>query len=222
MVSARSLRSALTREELTERLHWALAPSRFVATWPLLDSVEGFLSKREAELLYSLALTVPAGRSIVEIGSYKGRSTCVLAAAAQGRVPVYAVDPHTGDRTEVENGEVVDTWEEFTANLRRTSARSVIAVRQKSVEAAARYDGPPLGLLFVDGWHSTEAVIADVESWRPYAVEDCLYVFDDWEHPEVAAGIATMTHRLPPRRGAAGKDAVYARRLPLRVRRLLR
>ena len=54
---------------------------------------EGFLSPDECRLLQRLAGTVTAG-AIVEIGSYRGRSTVTLACGADKNVPVYAIEPH--------------------------------------------------------------------------------------------------------------------------------
>src|SRR5437762_13719809 len=64
----------------------------------LIDGVEGFLSEDEA--VYRMRLAAP-GRgdgAIVEIGSYHGRSTAVLAHGSHGagREKVVAVDPHLG------------------------------------------------------------------------------------------------------------------------------
>ena len=60
-----------------------------------IDETPGWLSLDEAALLYHLARQTTTG-SIVEVGSYRGRSTVALAkgALAGGNRPVYAVDPH--------------------------------------------------------------------------------------------------------------------------------
>jgi MMP 1-O-methyltransferase len=205
-----------------DALHWARASPQFVAAWPLVDSIEGWLSKFEAELLFALARLVPAGQSIVEIGSYKGRSTVALAAGVRAGVPIYAVDPHTGDRTQVEAGMVIDTWDEFRANLARANAASVIPVRLPSVEAAASYCGPGVAMLFIDGWHSTEAVIADFESWKPHLVGTPTIVFDDWPNPEVGSAIDLLRGQLPREVGVIGKDKVFADSVARSVTRLVR
>jgi hypothetical protein len=129
-----------------------------------IDSVDGWLSRREAELLFVLAGSVPASRVIVEIGSYCGRSTAALGFGLGHRAQsLYAVDPHTGDRSQVEAGMSVDTFDTFLGNIDRLGLRDVVVpIRALSVEAATAYDGPEIGLLFVDGWHSKEAVIEDV------------------------------------------------------------
>ena len=64
----------------------------------ILDSVnetEGFLTDREARFLALLAATPTCDGEILEIGTYRGRSTSILSQAAQlsGSGTVVAIDP---------------------------------------------------------------------------------------------------------------------------------
>lgn len=202
--------------------HLRRASRHFRSAWPVIGATDGWISMYEAEVLFALAELVPPGQAIVEIGSYKGRSTITMAAAAPTGVPIYAVDPHTGDRTQVDAGQVVDTWDEFRANLSRAKLTSVIPVRLRSVEAAASYDGPDVAMLFIDGWHSTDAVIADFESWQPYLAGTATIVFDDRAYAEIAIAIDALRDRLPSSVGTVQKFEVFAGDLPRSVTRLLR
>jgi hypothetical protein len=104
---------------------------------------------------------------VVEIGSFRGRSTVVLAAAA-GRV--VAIDPHAGsDRgpqeiaAEAARGEA--DFEAFHANLRAAGvAARVRHVRAFSSDAHADVDGP-VALLYVDGAHRFGPAREDVSRW---------------------------------------------------------
>ena len=42
---------------------------RFRRVWPLIDGVEGFLEKAEAQWLFNAVLDLPNGSNVVEIGS---------------------------------------------------------------------------------------------------------------------------------------------------------
>ena len=186
----------------------------FAAAWPRIDSVQGWLSRGEAELLFETALG-RHGATIVEIGSYLGRSTSALALAAiQNGGRVAAIDPHTGDRSEVEfeGRNDVTTEAGFRANMTRLGLDgTVIPMVSMSTDAARDWThGATVDVLFVDGWHSTEAVKADIDAWLPHLAEDAIVLFDDWAYPDVAAGIASRTHLLPPRQGYVGKIALYA------------
>lgn len=174
-----------------------------------IDTVPGWLSRNEALLLWEISGCVQGANAIVEIGSYEGRSTIALATGSTG-ARVTAVDPHTGDKTEVDEGLTVDTWDRFRANLLRTGVEKLVdPVRDSSVSAAEKYNGAPVELLFIDGWHSREAVIADIQAWRAHLAPNASVVIDDWYLPEVAAGVLDSEHLLPPLAGAVGKDLVF-------------
>ena len=76
-----------------------LKPGEILAT---MRGVAGWLDDDEAELLIAAAALVTRGegaRTLVEIGSYQGRSTVVLGAALRALSPqsrLYAIDPHEG------------------------------------------------------------------------------------------------------------------------------
>src|SRR2546421_7575477 len=68
-----------------------------------MREVEGWLDDDEADLLIAGAARAlhefGALGSVVEVGSYVGRSTCVLGSAAKAVEPsarVFAIDPHEG------------------------------------------------------------------------------------------------------------------------------
>jgi predicted O-methyltransferase YrrM len=61
--------------------------------------VEGWLSDRQGRALFDAAAKATGGGAIVEIGSWKGRSTTWLASGARlAGQRVYAIDPHRGSR----------------------------------------------------------------------------------------------------------------------------
>src|SRR5580658_8078269 len=73
------------------------AERRFRQIWPLIEPIEGFLMQEEAQWLFNAALGLPDTSNLVEIGSYKGRSTCSLALGCQGtNKQVLAIDPFDG------------------------------------------------------------------------------------------------------------------------------
>jgi len=121
----------------------------------------------EGKCLYTLVLKYcPQNCSIVEIGSWKGRSTIWLAKAAQKlQEKVYAIDPHIG----IEGISSTNSLEEFKANIERAGvADSVLLVRRTSQEAFL--SGPliipsRIDLVFIDGDHSYEEVDNDVWTW---------------------------------------------------------
>lgn len=151
------------------------------------ENVEGWLSEGEAGLLHELAAGCGGRGVIVEIGSWKGKSTIILADGSRRgpRARVYAVDPHSGSPEHVAKYGRVDTYGEFLANISRAGVGDlVVPVRKTSAEAAAGF-GLGVELLFIDGAHDFASVKLDFESWFPYVVEGGRVVFHDtnWEGP---------------------------------------
>src|SRR4051794_29450787 len=71
--------------------------SEFSTTLDAVAGVEGWMTDAQARRLWDRARAVAAGGRIVEIGSFRGRSTIVLATAAADAVEVVAIDPHAGN-----------------------------------------------------------------------------------------------------------------------------
>jgi predicted O-methyltransferase YrrM len=135
-----------------------------------LDGVEGWLSDDQAERLRAAAAAVPPGGRIVEIGSYRGRSTIVLAAAAAPGVEVVAIDPHAGnDRGPGQWTGSPDEGEADHAAFRANLARAGVAERVHHVRrpSQAALDAVPgaVDVLYVDGAHAYRPAAADLVRW---------------------------------------------------------
>lgn len=158
----------------------------------LTASVEGWLTVEEGELLYRLARACTGKGAIVEIGSFKGKSTIWLAkgSLAGAEAKVVAIDPHTGSAEHRQSEQPVWTYDEFLANLRRAGVEeAVMPVVATSAEAAERFD-QPVELLFIDGDHRYEMVRQDFDLWFPRLLEGGYLLMHDtirWEGPRRVA-----------------------------------
>jgi hypothetical protein len=132
--------------------------------------VEGWMSPDQARRLYDAARTAAPGQRIVEIGSFRGRSTIVLASAAGPGVEVVAIDPHAGnDRgpQEIEGfaAQAADDHSVFNRNLAAAGvADRVRHVRQFSDAALVDVPGA-VAVLYVDGAHRYAPARADIRDW---------------------------------------------------------
>ena len=132
--------------------------------------VDGWMSPDQAERLYRAAAGTRSGDQIVEIGSFRGRSTIVLASAAADGVPVVAIDPHAGnDRgpEEIEGfaSEAATDHDVFNANLAAAGVTDRVRhVRSFSNEAHADVMGE-IAVLYIDGAHRFAPARADIVDW---------------------------------------------------------
>ena len=155
--------------------------------------MEGFISRKDGELLYRLARLVPSGQVIVEIGSWKGKSATYLAYGSMhgNNVPVYAVDHHTGS-PEHRQGDAVWTYDDFWNNIRSAKVDHIvrpIVARSESVAPFVRW---PIGLLFIDGEHSYTSVLADYRLWGSMVKPGGYIAFHDPDW----AGVARLLNEL--------------------------
>jgi hypothetical protein len=164
-----------------------------------LGRTEGMTSLEEAKLLYELAREVRSG-CIVEVGSYRGRSTVALGRGSLDghRVPVFAIEPHQ-TFTGVLGGRFgpADAGAFYRAIL-DTGCYHVVRLISLSSEQVVPGWRLPVALLWIDGDHRYEGVRRDFESWRPHLIEGATVVFDD------AADPAIGPHRLIAELLAAG------------------
>jgi predicted O-methyltransferase YrrM len=140
------------------------------------DDVDGWLSEAQGRALFDAAAAATGAGVIVEIGSWKGRSTTWLASGARlAAQRVYAIDPHRGSREDP----AADTLKEFRDNLARNGLTDAVEpMVMTSEEAAARIPGP-IELLFIDGDHSYEGVRRDAELWLPRLMNGGIVMFHD-------------------------------------------
>jgi hypothetical protein len=120
--------------------------------------------------LFRAASCTRPGDQVVEIGSFRGRSTVVLAYGAPDAVPVVAIDPHAGnDRGPQElDGfatEAQGDHERFNANLERAGVRHRVRhVRAFSNDAHGQVEGA-IAVLYIDGAHRYAPARADIRDW---------------------------------------------------------
>jgi hypothetical protein len=146
-----------------------------------METIPGWYDRQEGALLESAALGAPSG-ACVEIGSYHGRSTVVLASVRF----TTSIDPHEG--ISVKGGSGTPTLEAFEANASRCGVRDNIAiVRQPAQDVAWR--GSSIGMLHIDGLHDYENARGDFEHFRPFLAKEAIVCFHDYlniDLPDVA------------------------------------
>lgn len=165
----------------TEREFWRI--------WPVIDSIEGLLaSPTQERWLFKAARSLLDGANIVEIGSYIGRSTCCLAFGCRGtKKHVFAIDTFDGNDTDFHRRGFL---KQFRDNIERAGLSSYVTpIKGLSEEQAATWD-KPIHMLFIDGSHQYEDVLADFNGFFPHVAHGGLVAVHDvvetWPGPQKA------------------------------------
>ncbi len=145
------------------------------------EEAEGFMPAAEGRALYEAAAEYCRRGPVLEIGSYCGKSTIYLAAAASaaGQL-VVTVDHHRGSEEhqpgwEYHDPRLVDAATgrlDTLPRLRGTLAAAgvedhVVVVVGRSADVAGLWR-VPLGMVFIDGGHTEQAAVTDYEGWAPW------------------------------------------------------
>ena len=171
-------------------MHTSASDAEMFLTLPILAEmrrIEGWLEEDEADLLIAATrLACRGGQplgAIVEVGSYCGRSTVVLAKAARAcsaDARVYAVDPHDGCVGAADQGlrSVAPSRERFIRNIAAAGVTDVVElVQQRSWEVQW---SRPIGLLFIDGLHDYANVARDFAHFEPHLAPGACVAFHDY------------------------------------------
>lgn len=155
-----------------------------------LRGIEGLISEEVGLRLAALASAVPSTQVIVEIGSYKGKSTCYLGAGARAGqgAHVYAVDPwtlpgNTPGRFKFDSQSVMS---DFARNIDAMKLNDLVTPFHSFSLVAARTwansgYGTRIGLLYIDGSHTAADVLTDWMSWSPFLARGASVAFDDYD-----------------------------------------
>lgn len=150
--------------------------------WAAARKVPGHLGENEARFLGLLAACVPVKGAIVEIGSFRGRSTVMLAkiAAHYGLGPIVAIDPHNSPilldhQADKEASSYPSFLDAIYASGVSTHVKAHVAY---STEIAKSFNDP-IRLLWVDGDHSYDGAKKDLEGFLPHVVPLGVVVYHD-------------------------------------------
>ncbi len=138
----------------------------------------GFMPHEEGMSLYEIALQVAPRSAILEVGSYCGKSTIYLGAAArQTGSTVFTIDHHRGSE-EMQRGwahhdselvdrdsGLMDSLPELRRNLEKTSLNDVVVPIIGDSLVVARHWAGDISMLFIDGGHGPVPAHSDYESW---------------------------------------------------------
>jgi len=158
----------------------------------LIQRTKGFLDADEGRGLYQLALAAGTRGPCLEIGSYCGKSALYLGAALKSvNGTLFSIDHHRGSE-EQQPGEQyfdpelldtltgkIDTFRPFRETLALGGLEDTVVPIVSRSDVVAREWATPLSLIFIDGGHAYETVLADYENWADHLMPEGYLLFHD-------------------------------------------
>jgi predicted O-methyltransferase YrrM len=160
--------------------------------WEIASQTKGFLDHEEGLRLYELAREAVRLGPCLEIGGYCGKSTVYIGTACREEGgTLYSVDHHRGSEEQQPGEEyfdpalfdvrtyAVDSLPTFRRTLALAELEETVIPMVCRSQAAARHWATPLGLVFIDGGHAFDTVLADFLSWEKNILPRGYLVFHD-------------------------------------------
>jgi MMP 1-O-methyltransferase len=173
-----------------------------------IESVEGYLAPNEIRFLALMAACPTAQGEILEIGSFKGKSTVILAKAAAltDNTTIHAVDPMIApSETDPDLKGEASSFPDFQKNIAAHNVAGQIEFHQNfSYELAEKWD-EPIRLLWIDGDHTYQGTKFDFDGFAEHLSDGAIVAIHDVLH-EFDGGIRVFMEDilLSPNFGACG------------------
>lgn len=173
-----------------------------------VETVEGFLAPNEMRFLALLGAVPTARGEVLEIGSFKGKSTIILAKSSElaGDGFVNAVDPMTApSETDPDLKGDESSFADFSANIQSHGVADRVRLNRMFSWELAKTWNAPLRLLWIDGDHTCEGTRVDFEGFAPHLSDGAIVAIHDVLH-EFEGGIRVFMENilLSPNFGPCG------------------
>jgi len=167
----------------------------------IAEDARGFMPADEGLALHDAAVAAARAvpdRPFVEVGTYCGKSSVYLGAAAResGRILV-TIDHHRGSEENQPGWQwhepdlvdpaigVMDTLPTFRHTMFRAGLEDVVVAVVGDSPTVASWWSTPAAFVFIDGGHGEEPADIDFRSWTPHvALGGTLAIHDVFENPE--------------------------------------
>jgi len=172
-----------------------------LAVYKRVQKINGWLEEKEADLLITMVLKaciqMPGQHTIVEVGSYEGKSTVLLGSMIKEFFPdvrIVSIDPHDGRLGALDQGviTVAPSLTQLTTNLQAAGLSEVVEVVQE--RACDVSWSEPVFFLIIDGLHDYPSVARDFRQIAPSVVKGGYIAFHDYA--DYFPGVQAFVHEL--------------------------
>jgi len=151
----------------------------------ITKNIDGLLSEKEIKFLALIAACPTAKGEILEIGSFKGKSTVILAKSAllTGKTNVVAVDPLTSPATTDPHLKGEESClKDFQTNLRNAGVGKYVEFHRKYSSELAKVWDRDIRLLWIDGDHTYSGTKLDFDMFSPFLSNGAIIAMHDVLH----------------------------------------
>jgi len=166
-------------------------PVSYTTIQSAVEAIQGLMVPGQEEYLFNKVKSLPNDAVIVEIGSYKGRSTVAMSYACIGtNRKIYCIDTWDGNDTDFSDRNFFDIWQE---NIEKNGlSQYVVPLRGDSHQILSQWEGftgdKAIDFIFIDGSHQFLDVLKDYEQSLPLVKDGGWIAFHDvvptWPGPE--------------------------------------
>jgi len=155
----------------------------------MIEQIPGWCPKAQGEFLKTESSRANSlGQTVIELGTFMGKSTAWIASGQNDPEGFYTIDLHDPNYATKKGIDPEETPEGYLAWLDMLD--KVCFVKDDSAKWSGNYrtlDNRPVGMLYIDANHDYIAVKRDFDFWEPFLAEESLVVFDDYtiDHPGV-------------------------------------
>ena len=157
-----------------------------------IDKIDGHFGLNEGYLVYNIARSLKDNAIIVEIGAFKGKSTCFIAEGIRSKnCKFYTIDPWSNDGMKGGNQ---DIFNDFLKNTESYKDK-IIPLRGYSYEIRKNWpEDKKIDFLWIDGDHSYKGVTRDIQDWIPLVKNNGFVCFHDYrDEPDVKRAVDEIT-----------------------------
>lgn len=161
----------LAREHLMKALSYQqynpqyLEDTKYYFDYPA-NKIDGWMTFEELTWIYN---TAKQHYDILEVGSWKGRSTHAWATGVRGKI--IALDSWKGSDFVLDDTNRLAKQEDVLATFKNNMKEfnNIVIHETRSLEGAKTYADKSMDVVFIDAGHTYEDVKADIEAWLPKA-----------------------------------------------------
>lgn len=153
----------------------------FEEVWPIINNIPGWLHDKDARTLFDLVSNLSGERTIIEVGTFCGRSAVLLALASQHKViciDPMVIGPDDANHMTVTEMDVL-TLEE---NIRKYPQIEWMRLRSCDVDLHP-VDGcvfKPACMIYIDANHQYPSPREDYLAFHEYLSPGAVVAFHDW------------------------------------------